>query len=455
MTVDPEVSIALFTRDLRLHDNPVLHAAAASGRVVPLFVVDDTIAGSGFLSPNRAAFLAESLADLDAGLRERGSRLVCRHGDVVAEVCRVAREVGATHVHVASDVSGYAQRRTEVLGSELAADGPELIVHDAAVAAVPAGEVAPSGKDHFAVFTPYFRQWARVAKRRPLPRPRRLSLPDVRPGKLPTARTLCDGQTSPDRATGGERKARQRLAAWAKSVTDYADVHDDLAADGTSRLSPYLHFGCLSPIEVIDRVDATTTGGAAFVRQVAWRDFHHQVLAARPDCSHRDYRDQGDRWRSDPHALQAWKQGRTGYPIVDAGMRQLLREGWMHNRARLIVGSFLTKTLYLDWRLGARHFLDLLVDGDVANNQMNWQWVAGTGTDTRPNRVLNPLAQAKRHDPQGHFVRRYVPELADIESSSLHQPWRLNATTRSALDYPGPIVDLAEGADRFRAARGK
>jgi deoxyribodipyrimidine photo-lyase len=205
-------------------------------------------------------------------------------------------------------------------------------------------------------------------------------------------------------------------------------------------------------------VGTSSSGAEAFVRQVAWRDFHHQVLAARPDSSRRDYRGHGDRWRDDRaafDAFEAWKDGRTGYPIVDAGMRQLRAEGWMHNRARLIVGSFLTKTLYVDWRWGADHFLDLLVDGDVANNQMNWQWVAGTGTDTRPHRVLNPIAQARRYDPAGVYVRRHVPELAGVDGAAVHQPWKLDEDVRRSLDYPAPIVDLGEGLHRFRAARGR
>ncbi len=256
---------------------------------------------------------------------------------------------------------------------------------------------------------------------------------------------------------GGETAGRRRFESWLESDGDgYADRSDDLAADATSRLSPYLHFGCLSPVEVVARAGRRDSAGArAFVRQVAWRDFHHQVLAARPATSVADYRPRGDRWRRDDDAFAAWRDGRTGYPIVDAGMRQLATEGWMHNRARLIVGSFLTKTLYLDWRLGAQHFLDLLVDGDIANNQMNWQWVAGTGTDTRPHRVLNPLRQAQRYDPQGRYVRRYVPELADLEVPEVHEPWRLPDERRRALDYPEPIVDLRDATERFRAARGR
>lgn len=199
-------------------------------------------------------------------------------------------------------------------------------------------------------------------------------------------------------------------------------------------------------------------GAEAFVRQIAWRDFNRQVLAARPDAAARDYRTHRDRWRGGKDAeadAEAWREGRTGYPVVDAAMRQLRQEGWMHNRGRLLAASFLTKTLYVDWRVGARHFLDLLVDGDMANNQLNWQWMAGTGTDTRPNRVLNPIAQGKRYDPDGAYVRRWVEELADVKAADVHEPWNLPAQERASTGYPEPVVSLAEGLDRFKRARGR
>lgn len=448
-----DVAIALFTRDLRLHDNPALSAAARHDRVVPLFVVDDGC--RGFMRPNRASFLVDSLDDLRSQLRVRGATLVIRQGDVVEQVRAVAAETGADQVHVAADVSRYAQRREQALAADLAEDGRELVVHDGSVVAVPPGEVTPAGRDHFAVFTPYFRQWRTQPLRYPLPAPDRLSTPRVRAGQVPRARSLCSGETSPALARGGEREGRRRLTAWLATVVRYDAEHDLLAADATSRLSPHLHFGCLSPAELVYRVGTGSPGAEAYRRQVAWRDFHHQVLAARPASSRHDYRSHGDRWRRDRDEIQAWKTGLTGYPIVDAGMRQLRAEGWMHNRARLIVGSFLTKTLYIDWRIGAAHFLDWLVDGDIANNQLNWQWVAGTGTDTRPNRVLNPVNQAHRYDPDGDYVRRYVPELAAIGGPAVHEPWRLDATTRWSLLYPEPIVDLDAGRERFLAARGK
>ncbi|TDC63354.1 cryptochrome/photolyase family protein [Streptomyces hainanensis] len=447
------VSVALFTADLRVHDNPVLRAALdGAPRVVPLFVVDSGIRAAGFVSPNRAAFLADCLADLDGALRARGGRLVVRHGDVVAETCRVAAETAAGTVHLAAGVSGYATTRERGLRAALAADRRELRVHDTSLTTLPAGAVAPAGRDHYAVFTPYLRRWLAAEPRPVLAAPRVLRVPRVRSERLPDAARLgATGERSPRLPTGGEDPARRRLRGWERGGLDgYADRHDDLAGDATSRLSPYLHFGCLSATELRHRAGRRAgPGAAAFVRQLAWRDFHHQVLAARPDAAWHDYRPRGDRWRRDEAAVEAWRAGRTGYPLVDAAMRQLREEGWMHNRARLIAASFLTKTLYEDWRIGARHFLALLVDGDVANNQLNWQWVAGTGTDTRPNRVLNPLTQARRFDPRGEYVRRWVPELAGLAGPSAHRPWRAAAD----VDYPPPIVELTAAAERFHAAR--
>ncbi|QMV20837.1 deoxyribodipyrimidine photo-lyase [Streptomyces sp. SCUT-3] len=451
-------AVALFTADLRLHDNPVLHAALrAGGEVVPLFVLDDAVRDAGFLVPNRAAFLVDCLHDLDAGLRRRGGRLVLRSGDLTEQVRRVAEEAGAAEVHLAADVSGHARTREERLRRALGAAGRELHVHDTVVTAVAPGAVTPAGKDHFAVFTPYFNRWADCALRTPLDPPRALAVPpSVGSLPIPSAASLAPGRPSPALPAGGESRGRERLAAWLDGpLDDYAQGHDDLSRDATSRLSPYLHFGCLSATETVVRARGRGGEGAdAFVRQLAWRDFHHQVLAARPRAAHHDYRPRGDRWRTDPQEIEAWRAGRTGYPVVDAAMRQLAHEGWMHNRARLLAASFLTKTLYADWRTGARHFLDLLVDGDLANNQMNWQWVAGTGTDTRPNRVLNPLAQARRLDPDGAYVRRWIPELAGVPGPAVHRPWTLDAAVRRGLDYPDPVVDLDHALARFRAARG-
>ncbi|MCW7942783.1 deoxyribodipyrimidine photolyase [Streptomyces hygroscopicus] len=453
------VSVVLFTSDLRLHDHPPLRAALDGSRlVVPLFVRDRGVVAAGFAAPNRLAFLADCLQDLDTALRARGGRLVIRSGDVVEEVCRVVTEADADEVHMAADVSAYAQRREARLRRALEAEGRRLYVHDTVTTAVAPGGVTPASSDHFAVFTPYFRQWCGQQLRAALPAPRTVRVPDaVGSEELPARTGLRD--LSEGLATGGETEGRKRLAAWLRGgLAAYADRHDDLAGDATSRLSPHLHFGTLSPVEVVRRARETDGPGAeAFVRQIAWRDFHRQVLAARPAAATTDYRTKHDLWRSERATrkeVEAWREGRTGYPVVDAAMRQLRHEGWMHNRARLLAASFLTKTLYVDWRVGARHFLRLLVDGDLANNQLNWQWMAGTGTDTRPNRVLNPVAQAKRHDSDGVYVRRWVPELAAIEGPAVHEPWKLRGLDRAAVgDYVDPIVDLSDGLARFRRAR--
>ncbi|MEH0554137.1 cryptochrome/photolyase family protein [Streptomyces sp. B21-101] len=452
------VSVVLFTADLRLHDHPPLRAALDGSRqVVPLFVRDRAVDAAGFAAPNRLAFLADSLRDLDAGLRERGGRLVLRSGDLVDEVCKAAGEADADEVHLAADVSAHARRREERLRAALETQGVRLHVHDAVTAAVDPGAVVPSSSDHFAVFTPYFRHWSQRRLRTPLRAPGRVRVPDgVGSQELPLRGDLSG--LSPALAEGGETQGRRRFASWLRSgIAAYEDRHDDLAGDATSRLSPHLHFGTLSPVELVHRARrAGGPGAEAFVRQLAWRDFHRQVLAARPRAAHADYRTKHDRWRSERTAredVEAWRAGRTGYPIVDAAMRQLRHEGWMHNRGRLLTASFLAKTLYVDWRVGARHFLELLVDGDVANNQLNWQWMAGTGTDSRPNRVLNPVTQAKRYDPDGAYVRRWLPELRDVAVPGIHEPWKLPGPVRAALDYPDPIVELSAGLDRFRRAR--
>jgi deoxyribodipyrimidine photo-lyase len=257
-------------------------------------------------------------------------------------------------------------------------------------------------------------------------------------GRLPACSRLVADRPSPELPLGGETAGRRRLSAWLRSgVAGYETGHDDLEADATSRLSPYLHFGCISPLEVEDRA-GEVVGAAPFVRQLAWRDFFHQLLGAQPETAHEDMRPRGARWSGDTDALEAWKHGETGCPIVDAGMRQLLREGYMHNRARLITASFLVHDLHVDWRSGARHFFDWLVDGDVANNVGNWQWVAGTGANARPARAFNPLRQARRFDPDGNYVRRYVPELAAIAGRAVQEPWTLRD---KAIKYPTPILD--------------
>lgn len=390
-------AVVLFTRDLRVHDSPALHAACvAAERVVPLFVLDPRIRSS----PHRRRFLAESLADLREALRTRGGDLVIREGDPVDEAVRLARDVGAFGIGLAADHSAYAARRQRRLAAACEAERLALKLFDG-VTIVPPGALKPTGGgDHYKVFTPYWRAWQGVRRREPLPAPRRIALPEgLHIGRLPT-------ENATGAMPGGETEGRKRLAAWRRLAGGYADGHDDLAGDRTSRLSPYLHFGCLSPLATASTVDSLE-----FRRQLCWRDFYHQVLAAFPELPRRAYRGGvTERWRDDPAALEAWQAGRTGVSIVDAGMRQLMVEGFMHNRARLITANYLTKHLELDWREGADWFARWLLDADIANNWGNWQWVAGTGNDTKPYRRFNPERQAERFDPDGEYRRRYLTD---------------------------------------------
>ncbi len=445
------IALILFNRDLRVHDNPALTAAARAERTLPLFVLDEALLGSRFAAANRVAFMHEALRDLDDSLRRAGGRLLVRRGDPVAEAIALAREAGADELHVSADHSAYAQERERRLRQACEEERIAFRAHPGATIAPP-GAVTPSGGDHFKVFTPYHRAWSELPPRERAPTPRRLAVPSgVRSGRLPALAKLTDGSPSPRRAKGGEHEGRRLMRAFLRDgLGEYADRHDDLPGDATSRLSAHLRFGCLSPLELM-RETRERKGGAPFVRQLCWRDFHHQVLAAVPSLPRRDYRPRGDRWSRSQRALEAWKEGRTGYPLVDAAMRQLTAEGFMHNRARMTVASFLCKDLYLDWREGAWHFWDLLSDGEIANNAGNWQWVAGTGNDTRPNRILNPLRQAERFDPDGTYVRRYLPELESVAGRAVHRPWLLDGFGK--LDYPEPIVDHDEAAAAFRAHR--
>ncbi len=428
-------ALALFTRDLRLHDNPMLRAALdAAEHVHPLFVLDDGIRDTRYgAAAGRRAFLDACLADLDETLRRIGGALEVRRGDVVAATVRAARRVGADAVFATADVSAYARGRERRLSEAL-----DLRLVDDSFVVAP-GAVAPNGRDHYEVFSAYHRAWKAEPRGDHLAAPRRLRVP-------PDAGAVTRRLPATTALPGGETAGRRRMAAWLRDGAGaYERLHDDLARDGTSRLSPYLHFGCVSARELANR--AAAHGAEAFVRQLCWRDFYAQLLHARPRTQVDDLRPRGDRWVDDADALAAWKEGRTGFPLVDAGMRQLRAEGWMHNRARLVTASVLVKDLGIDWREGARHFFDLLLDGDVAQNVGNWQWVAGTGVDTRPNRIFNPTAQAKRLDPDGAYVRRWLPELDGVADP--HAPGLL------APSYPAPIVDHADAVAAFRARRGR
>jgi deoxyribodipyrimidine photo-lyase len=425
-------TVVLFHRDLRVHDHPALSAArAAAAEVVPLFVVDPGLPAS----PNRLRFLAECLADLRESLRKRGADLVVRHGDPVAEAVRVAADTGAASIAASADVSAYAVARQRRLAEACEQSRLALRLHPG-VTLLPPGAVRPTGGDHYRIFTPYWRVWQEQPWRAECPAPARLVLPAGVRGDDPVAVLDPPPATASDRVTGGESAARARLRSWARRAGRYAHQRNDLGTEHTSRLSAYLHFGCVS---------ARTVAGACaahpeFVRQLAWRDFFHQVLAGFPDLPRRPYRTGAtESWRYDEDTLAAWCSGHTGVPIVDAGMRQLAAEGYLHNRARLITASYLTLKLGLDWRDGGRWYMRHLLDGDVANNYGNWQWTAGTGTGSRPYRGFNPIRQARRFDPGGDYVRRWVPELASVAGPAVHEPWLLASWTKLRKTYPPPM----------------
>lgn len=427
-------AVVLFTRDLRVRDQPALATAVREHEhVIPLFVFDERLSRSA----NRLAFLLDAVADLRSNL---GGALVVRRGDPVTAIS----DLTPSCVYVTADWSLYARERERRLREVV----PVRVLPGASV--VEPGVIAPSASDHYRVFTPYWRAWRAAPRREVIPLVHTVLLPtSVDMGDLPTLRDLTGRAPSPELPRGGETAGRQRLERFlASGLSRYSSERDALARDATSRLSPYLRFGCISPLEVAELL-GTNADQEELLRQLCWRDFCLQLLAAFPRLPVDDFRPRAVEWRTDEDALEAWREGRTGIPVVDAGLRQLAREGWMPNRARMLAASLLTKDLGIDWRLGAEHFLELLVDGDPASNSANWQWVAGTGTDPRPNRTFNPVRQARRFDPDGSYVRRHVHELAALEAPRIHEPWLLGADTLARLGYPPPLVDPSRGRRRI------
>ena len=430
-------TILWLRRDLRVHDHPALEAArGGADRLVPVFCFDDRLLRGRHASGPRTQFLLECLADLDRSLRARGSRLVIRHGRPETEIPKLAREISATAVHFTKDVSGFARNRdrrvTQALDSTVH-EHPGLFVLDDLDA------IRTTAGDPYTVFTPFHRAWTQAPRRRPTGAPRALPpLPDnLAPGALPKLQTLGLTQDLDNPQPGGEHHARQAMRAFLSNrAGDYEQTRDLLAQPGTSRLSPHLHLGTLSARELEHRAP-----NDAFRRQLGWRDFFAHVLLHFPGNAHHEHQERYRGtlpWSHASKRFEAWCEGRTGYPLVDAGMRQLRREGWMHNRARMVVGSFLTKDLGIDWRWGERWFMRWLLDGDQASNNGNWQWIASVGVDPQPpfKRMFNPERQQARFDPDDGYVNRYVPE---------------------RHDYPPPIVDHTvarqEVLGRYRAER--
>lgn len=437
-------SLMLFTRDLRVDDNPALYAAAETGHFHCLFVKDDRVRSSPIASERRNNFLEQCLKDLSHSLTQRGSELEILTGDWLDEVTSRAADLGAQSIHMAKDYSTYAKQRSDKLGA-WCKQHDVLFVEHPGLTAVPPGDVAPAGGGEYKVFTPYWRAWLNAPKRQVMIPPPPLADAGVAPS-IPTApEGLEIGST-----LGGETHAWDRLHQWLQNgVSRYQEMRDLPAVDGTSLLSPYLHLGCISPLRLV-QLSEDLPGAEPFIRQVVWRDFYTQILDRRPDVSRNDYRPRGDLENYDRPLFDAWTSGTTGFPLVDAGMRQLKAEGLMHNRVRMVTASFLVKDLHQHWRLGADYFMTQLIDGDVASNYLNWQWVAGTGTDSNPHRILNPTTQATRFDKEGIYIKRWIPELSSLDPKDITNP---SANIRSQVGYPSPIVDHHESVEIFKARR--
>jgi deoxyribodipyrimidine photo-lyase len=432
-------SVMWFRRDLRLDDHPALLDAVAAGPdgVVPVFVLDDTLWTDGATA--RLAYLSRLLTDL-AG-RVGGLHLV--HGDPTARIVEIARDVGAESVHVSADFTPYGARRDLLVEEALRQHGIALMRTGSPYAVAP-GRVTKADGTGFRVFTPWYRAWTEHGWRAPADPARDVPWihPDGPTRPVPEV-AVPDGLTLPP---VGEAAALERWREFlADDVADYDATRDLPGPDRTSRMSVHLKWGAIHVRTMLaDLAPLQSAGADAYARELGFREFYADILHQRPDSAFGYYNRAFEQMQYDEPGedLEDWKAGRTGIPIVDAGMRQLLAEGWMHNRVRMIVASFLVKDLHLEWQHGARHFLDRLVDADLASNQHGWQWVAGSGTDASPYfRVFNPVTQGKKFDPAGEYVRRWVPELGDVPSKHVHTPWEMD---EPPAGYPAPIVDHAE-----------
>ncbi|WP_232525010.1 cryptochrome/photolyase family protein [Nocardioides mangrovicus] len=449
-------SLLWLRRDLRRHDLPALGAAAGTegGQVHVVFVVDPAIWGSA-----GAVRTAWTAANLRAVQEAYGGKVSLRHGDPRTLIPRLAKELGVDAVHVSAEPFPYGRSRDRAVQERLDAEGIGWVETGSPYAVTP-GRVRKKDGSPYQVFTPFSRAWHDHGWREPAADPTGLHLADAEDDKRVAAmidKALREGpEQLPD---AGEKAALKRWHDFLDGpLADYDGDRDKPAVDGTSFLSPYLKVGAIHPRTMLADLDGRRgTGAASYATELCWRDFYADVLWHRPDSAWHDYRAELGSMRYDEsaQAVEAWREGRTGYPIVDAGMRQLLATGWMHNRVRMITASFLAKDLHVWWPVGARHFLDHLLDGDLASNNHGWQWTAGTGTDAAPYfRVFNPITQGKKFDPQGEYVRRWVPELAHLAGKAAHEPWEHDDGYDH--DYPQRIVDHAEertkALDRYQAA---
>ena len=461
-----------FRKDLRLEDNSGLSEAIrdADSDVVPFYASEPAVLGREDMAGTRVRFVLDSLAALDDAIRQRGSRLALDHGDAVETVVRAARAAAADAVYWNDEYEPSRIGRDAAVERALRAAGVRVKrFHDRLL--VPPGLVVNGDGAPYVTYTPFRHACERVPIGLPQPAPERLAAHPLAEHPLATLERL-GFSTGAEHWPGGTRAAHQRLrrfvggtgAAIGDGLATYAVRRDVLAAPATSRLSADLVFGTLSPRQVAHaaleaaREDPRLGASAEkLVQELRWRDFYAHVLFHFPHVEHRAFRERYAElaWSDDPARLAAWTEGRTGYPVVDAGMRQLRALGWMHNRARMIVASFLTKSLLHDWRHGERHFMRHLVDGDLASNNGGWQWVASTGTDPQPwFRVFNPVLQGRKFDPDAAYVKRWVPELSRVPAAHAHAPWEAPPLELAAAgvtlgaDYPHPIVDHRTQRDR-------
>ncbi|TGO05850.1 cryptochrome/photolyase family protein [Serinibacter arcticus] len=447
-------------RDLRLHDNPALLAAtgehltgeAGKHPVLAVFVIDDALMGPA--GKPRHDYLMTSLARLDAAI---GGSLLLVHGTPENVLPQLATTIGAAGVHIATDYGPYGSQRDERVAEAL---GDVELVRSGSPYAVAPGRVTKDDGSPYKVYTPFGRAWEKHGWRDAAPFPAHVTWvdpDDVDLGRL-VRRDLPDPAEGHPRA--GEEAARKRWEEFrTDAVAEYGTERDRPDHEGTSQLSAALKWGELHPRTLLaDLARKRTDGAAVFRSELAWREFYADVLWQDPASARESLRDvvADDVWiggDDERHALDAWAAGRTGYPFVDAGMRQLAETGWMHNRVRMVVASFLVKDLHVRWQAGARHFMLHLVDGDLASNSHNWQWVAGTGTDAAPFfRIFNPVTQGVKFDPQGDYVRRWVPELRGVTGKAVHEPWKLDA---QPAGYPERMIDHKQEREVTLEAYGR
>lgn len=468
-----ETSIVWFRRDLRLHDLPALAEAAGSGNVLPCFIFDERLLGGArFVSPTRVRFMLGCLSDLRQSLRDRGSELVLRRGSPESLMVDLASACNATHVHWTRDVSPWSLWRDRRVETSLADAGIGHTAHPGAYVVDDPGSILSAKGTPYTVYSPFYKTWLEVERRELEDPPDAITTPGgIDPGELPSLEELgFEGKAAGTAFEAGETAAREAARSYLNvGLSGYAESRNS-PSGGSSRLSPYIRWGCLSPLELEIKLGLRDgEGPRVFRRELAWREFYASVLGNFPEVAALEFQERYRgtlEWHSDEKLLDAWKQGRTGYPLVDAGMRELLRDGWMHNRVRMVVASFLTKDLHLDWREGEKWFMERLVDGDMASNNGGWQWVTSVGTDPAPyfQRMFNPMTQQERFDPKGEYVRRWVPELRRFSDEHLVRPWLADDEEQERCgcvigsDYPAPIVDHAEerrlAIERYRAAAG-